>query len=162
VQPQRRIKPHLKPLSRRRSPPPLESSRGLLATLRRLFIQTKDQPYARIEVEPELFARLRRAARARRSSPQALARDLLARGLEQEALKAHAEAVLDTLTPREAEVLWRAAHGHTNRKIADALVISPETVKTHVRNILLKLGLHSKADLRLLILDLGLRWWRDE
>ncbi len=55
-----------------------------------------------------------------------------------------------------------AARGHTNRQIATALVVSPETVKTHVRNILLKLGLHSKADLRLLMLDLGLRWWQDE
>ena len=98
----------------------------------------------------------------RRSSPQTLARDLLARGLAQEALRAHTESVLSTLTPREAEVLWRAARGHTNRQIAGALVVSPETVKTHVRNILLKLGLHSKADLRLLMLDLGLRWWQDE
>jgi DNA-binding CsgD family transcriptional regulator len=162
VQPQRRIKPHLKPLGRESSLSPPESSRGLLTTLRRLFARAHAQPHPSIEVEPDLFARLRRAARARYSSPQALARDLLARGLEQEALKAHAEAVLGSLTPREAEVLWRAAYGHTNRKIADALVISPETVKTHVRNILLKLGLRSKADLRLLMLDLGLRWWQDE
>jgi DNA-binding NarL/FixJ family response regulator len=91
-----------------------------------------------------------------------LARDLMARGLEQETLKTHTEAVLDSLTPREAEVVWRASRGHTNRQIAAALVISPETVKTHVRNILLKLDLHSKAELRLLMLDLGLRWWQDE
>jgi DNA-binding CsgD family transcriptional regulator len=162
VQPQRKTKPYLNPLGRESSLPASESSRGLLTTLRRLFFRTKDQPHPLIELEPELFARLRRAARARRSSPQALARDLLARGLKQEALKAHAESVLGSLTPREAEVLWRAAYGHTNRKIADALVISPETVKTHVRNILLKLSLHSKADLRLLMLDLGLRWWQDE
>ena len=74
----------------------------------------------------------------------------------------HTEAVLDSLTPREVEVLWRAARGHTNRQIAAALVMSPETVKTHVHNILHKLDLRSKADLRLLMLDLGLRWWQDE
>jgi DNA-binding NarL/FixJ family response regulator len=136
--------------------------RGFWSRLRQLFSPTSDAPPRSLEVDAELFARLRRAARSRRSSPQALARDLLARGLVQESLRAHAEAVLASLTPREAEVLWRAARGHTNRQIAQALVISPETVKTHVRNILLKLGLHSKADLRLLMLDLGLRWWQDE
>ena len=164
MQPQRRYKPRSKPLrwetsfsqSQSRSP------RGLRARLRRFFTRSQDQPRALVELDPELFARLRRAARLRRSSPQMLARDLLARGLEQEALRAHARAVLGSLTPREAEVVWRAARGHTNRQIAAALVISPETVKTHVRNILLKLGLHSKAQLRLLMLDLGLRWWQNE
>ena len=133
-----------------------------MAHLRRLLTRSKNPPRLQVEIDPELFGLLRRAARLRRSSPQALARDLLSRGLAQEALRVHTEAVLSGLTPREAEVLWRAARGHTNRQIATALVVSPETVKTHVRNILLKLGLHSKADLRLLMLDLGLRWWQDE
>jgi DNA-binding CsgD family transcriptional regulator len=137
-------------------------TRSLGARLRHLLARSKGQPRLQVEVGPELFAHLRRAARLRHSSPQALARDLLARGLAQETLKVHTEAVLNALTPREAEVLWRAARGHTNRQIAAALVVSPETVKTHVRNILLKLGLRSKADLRLLMLDLGLRWWQDE
>ncbi len=136
--------------------------RGLFAQLRRLLVRGRDQPRLQVEVGPELFAHLRRAARLRRSSPQTLARDLLIRGLAQEALRVHTEAVLSGLTPREVEVLWRAARGHTNRQIATALFVSPETVKTHVRNILLKLDLRSKADLRLLMLDLGLRWWQDE
>ena len=136
--------------------------RGLAARLRRLLTRPRAQPHPQIEIGPELFAHLRRAARLRRSSPQALAHDLLTRGLMRETLRAHTEAVLSGLTPREEEVLWRASRGHTNRQIAAALVVSPETVKTHVRNILLKLGLHSKTDLRLLMLDLGLRWWQDE
>lgn len=163
MQPQRRFKPRPKSLRWESSHSQSGSPRGLKARLRRFFTRTKNQPLrALVELDPELFARLRRAARSRRSSPQMLARDLLARGLEQETLRAHAEAVLGALTPRESEVVWRAARGHTNRQIATALVVSPETVKTHVRNILLKLGLHSKAELRLLMLDLGLRWWQDE
>lgn len=145
------------------SPPLSDPPRSLLARLRHIFARARDHaPRLMLEMDPELFARLRRAARARRSSPQSLAHHLLSRGLDQEALRAHTESVLRSLTPREAEVVWRAARGQTNRQIADTLVISPETVKTHVRNILLKLGLHSKADLRLLMLDLGLRWWQDE
>jgi DNA-binding CsgD family transcriptional regulator len=39
------------------------------------------------------------------------------------------------------------------------LVISPETVKTHVRHVLEKFNVRSKAELRLQLLDLGVRWW---
>ena len=45
------------------------------------------------------------------------------------------------LTERETDVLRQLAHGRTNRAIAEVLVISEETVKTHVGNILAKLHL---------------------
>ena len=112
-----------------------------------------------LELEDGLAHRLRRLARTWRQAPEALAAELLARGLEQQALRAHAEAVLDTLTPREQQVAWQALRGRTNRQIAEALFISSETVKTHIRHVLEKFGVRSKADLRLLLLDLGIRWW---
>ncbi len=52
----------------------------------------------------------------------------------------------ETLTAREIEVLQLLAFGHTNRDIADALYISENTVKNHVRNILEKLHLHSRME----------------
>ncbi|MDE3090531.1 MAG: helix-turn-helix transcriptional regulator, partial [Chloroflexota bacterium] len=58
-------------------------------------------------------------------------------------------AVFDQLTPREREIAALAAQGYTNQEIADELVIARDTVKTHMRSILTKLGLHSKAELRL-------------
>jgi DNA-binding CsgD family transcriptional regulator len=61
--------------------------------------------------------------------------------------------VLEQLTPREREIAIRAAQGYTNKQIADDLVISPETVKSHMRSILIKLGLHSKTELRV--------YWRE-
>ena len=45
----------------------------------------------------------------------------------------------DALTPRELEVLERVARGHSNRRIAAALHISDETVKTHVSHVIAKL-----------------------
>jgi LuxR family transcriptional regulator, regulator of acetate metabolism len=55
-------------------------------------------------------------------------------------------AAIDTLTPRELEVLRLLARGHTNQSIADALVVREGTVKYHVKNILRKLGATSRAD----------------
>jgi RNA polymerase sigma factor (sigma-70 family) len=111
------------------------------------------------EVNEELSAQLRLVARASEQAPETLAAELLARGLEQEAHRTQVQSILKTLSPREQEVTWLTARGYTNRKIAEILVLSPETVKTHVRHILEKLGVRSKADLRLLLLDLGIRWW---
>lgn len=49
------------------------------------------------------------------------------------------------LTPREVEVLDLLAAGHSQREIAEQLVISEKTVATHIQNILPKLGVHSRA-----------------
>jgi RNA polymerase sigma factor (sigma-70 family) len=107
-----------------------------------------------IDLDSELLARLRRTAQAQDQPTEQLATLLLARGLEQEALRARIEVALETLTPREREVALLASRGLTNRQIASTLVISPETVKTHIRHGLAKFGLSSKFELRLL-LELG-------
>jgi DNA-binding NarL/FixJ family response regulator len=69
---------------------------------------------------------------------------------------AGADAPLARLTPREREVLALLAAGGGNRDIADALYLSPETARTHVRNLLRKLGVHSRADAARLALRSGL------
>ena len=113
-----------------------------------------------LELDDGLFAQLRLTARARGQSPETLTTNLLARGLEQEALRAQAKTTLAILTPREQEVAWLTARGHTNQQIAETLIISPETVKTHVRHVQEKFRVRSKVDLRLLLLDLSVRWWQ--
>ena len=49
------------------------------------------------------------------------------------------------LTPREREVLQLLAGGMDQREIAERLVISSKTVSTHIQHILVKLGVHSRA-----------------
>jgi two-component system NarL family response regulator len=51
-----------------------------------------------------------------------------------------------SLTGREIEVLKLVAGGMTSREIGEKLFISENTVKNHVRNILDKLGLHSRGE----------------
>ena len=50
------------------------------------------------------------------------------------------------LSEREWEILRHVAQGERNDDIAAALFISPQTVQTHVRNVLGKLGVHSKLE----------------
>lgn len=52
---------------------------------------------------------------------------------------------LQRLSPREREVLQLIACGHSNRQIARDLAIGEQTVKTHVRSILAKLGLQDRV-----------------
>ena len=56
------------------------------------------------------------------------------------------EANGSTLTPRELEVLELLADGAAQKKIAQALFITPKTVATHIQRILGKLDVHSRAE----------------
>jgi DNA-binding NarL/FixJ family response regulator len=55
-----------------------------------------------------------------------------------------ARASIEQITPREREVLQMLAEGLSNREIADRLHMSVDTERTHMMNILNKLGVHSR------------------
>jgi len=59
------------------------------------------------------------------------------------------------LTPREREVLALLAEGADNERIAKVLVISPQTARTHIQNILGKLSVHSRLEAAALVRQNG-------
>jgi DNA-binding NarL/FixJ family response regulator len=63
---------------------------------------------------------------------------------------------LEELSARELEILQQVAQGHTNREIADALYLSPLTVKTHVSRILTKLRARDRVQLVVIAYQAGI------
>jgi DNA-binding NarL/FixJ family response regulator len=63
---------------------------------------------------------------------------------------------LAQLTDREREVFLLVARGRSNQEIADELVISPHTAKTHVNRIMAKLHAHDRAQLVILAYESGM------
>jgi DNA-binding NarL/FixJ family response regulator len=70
--------------------------------------------------------------------------------------RAHAGARVEELSDRETEVLRLIARGASNAEIAETLVISQATVKSHVTNILMKLDLRDRAAAIVFAFDHGL------
>jgi FixJ family two-component response regulator len=83
----------------------------------------------------------------------------LARSRDQRTQRAERAAVqgrLDTLTPREREVLLQVVTGKLNKQIAGDLGIAEKTIKVHRGRVMQKMGAHSVADLVRMVEKVGL------
>jgi RNA polymerase sigma factor (sigma-70 family) len=98
------------------------------------------------EAADEVLAEVRAAAEGEVLIDPATLTRLLHQVAKEREARRDALALLDELTEREREVLQLLAEGTRNDEIAQKLFISPQTVQTHVRNLLAKLGVHSKLE----------------
>jgi len=94
----------------------------------------------------DFFTTIRKAAQGEIVMPPGLLIGLLKRVPRDRSVVNHSDKVWNHLTPREIEVLVRLASGKSGEDIADELNIAPLTVRTHVRNLLSKLGVHSRLE----------------
>ena len=101
--------------------------------VRRLVFQAGEPYLLKGMLRKELLETIRAVHAGRRRIPTEIAIEL-----------AHQHAA-DMLTARETEVLQLVASGHANKAIADRLVISEETVKTHMKSIMAKLGANDRT-----------------
>jgi NarL family two-component system response regulator LiaR len=94
------------------------------------------------DVQPEELAR---AIRAAQRNEAVLHSEVAAKLMQEFSTPRTADDQVEQLTEREMDVLRLIARGKSNKEIADALVISEKTVKTHVSNILSKLHLADRT-----------------
>jgi DNA-binding CsgD family transcriptional regulator len=85
--------------------------------------------------------------------------ELLALGLEERDRSQDCWHRWVRLSPREQQVTALVCLGYTNPQIATALVISPDTAKSHVRNVLRKFDVHSRGELRMLLAHWDFSAW---
>ncbi|MFF2326887.1 MULTISPECIES: response regulator [unclassified Streptomyces] len=106
---------------------------------------------------PDLLAAIRVVAGGEALLSPAATQKLIARVLSQpHASRAPASDRLDSLTPREREVMTQVAMGLSNDEIAERLFVAPLTVKTHANRAMTKLGARDRAQLVVMAYEAGL------
>jgi DNA-binding NarL/FixJ family response regulator len=105
----------------------------------------------------ELVEAVRAVARGETLIPPVMLGPLLSELMERRDRHEQALLKIAELSPREREVLALVADGLKTSAIAEELVISPETAKTHVHNVLGKLGVHSRLEAASFVIENGLR-----
>jgi DNA-binding NarL/FixJ family response regulator len=104
----------------------------------------------------ELLAAIRTVAAGDSLLSPSVTRIVVDRVAREPLPSAAADRRLDDLTPREREVLALIARGLTNGEIGAELVIEESTVKTHVKRILMKLGLRDRIQAVIFAYESGL------
>ena len=108
------------------------------------------------DTEPtELLAGVRAVAEGEALLSPRVTRRLIAE-FAQRSRASSAPAELDLLTEREREIVTLVGMGLSNDEIAERLVVSPATAKTHVSRSMVKLGVRDRAQLVVLAYETGL------
>jgi DNA-binding NarL/FixJ family response regulator len=113
-------------------------------------------------VDARQLRALQDLARRERRLPEEIASELLYFALIQRISADQNLRRWHSLSPREQEITALVALGYTNREIAQRLVISPETVKTHITTIARKCNLGNKQELRQAMHGWDFRAWDDD
>jgi DNA-binding CsgD family transcriptional regulator len=116
-------------------------------------------PRLSFHTEQALLDSLQELADEEQRPREQLMTDLLAQGVARRRASQVNLRRWEALSAREQQVAALVCLNYTNRQIGMRLSISPETVKSHVHNLLSKFELHTKVELRQLLADWDFSAW---
>lgn len=129
-------------------------------TLQKFFHSQRDSAVRRsFAWDGELLVSLERLARYRGSTPREAATEMLERELKSVEMDRKIRLRWQTLTEREQQVAALVCLQYRTNQIATRLQIAPETVRSHVHNILTKMGLPNRIALRQLLGEWDFSKW---
>ncbi|MGD2049752.1 MAG: helix-turn-helix transcriptional regulator [Chloroflexota bacterium] len=113
-------------------------------------------------VDADLLALLEQLAAEERRAVDEVAGELLWNAVAERYTAVENFQPWDELTPREKETAALACLGYTNREMAALMVISTNTVKTHMRHVLRKFRVSNKSELREVLAGWDFAGWLKE
>lgn len=117
------------------------------------------RPETSVEVDPTLIPLIESIANREGLTATDTVNQLLSFAVGEQHFIDENLSLWETLTDREKETAAFTCLGYTNHEIAHKMVISPNTVKTHLRNVLQKFDVNSKAELQVLLASWDFRTW---
>jgi two-component system response regulator NreC len=112
------------------------------------------------ELDQPLVEALRHLAEREHRRQDEVAVDLLSAALAQRQAAEVNLRVWRSLSSRQQQITALICLNYTNRQIAARLVVSTETVKSHVRNVLHKFNMHTKTELRQALAEWDFSEWQ--
>jgi len=114
------------------------------------------------KLDADLHTALEDLAQREKRPANEVVSELVASGLDRRFSQDDLLQRWQVLSPREQDVTALACLGYTNQQIAIRLSVSPETVKTHLHNAMLKFNLHSRSELRLRLATWDFSSWEHQ
>ena len=128
-------------------------------SVRQVLLANRLWPPQFIRLDEELFTLLESLAAAQGRTVPDLVRDTLYTAVYTNYAQARNDNRWQELTPREQQVAALACLGYTNQAIAAHLIISVNTVRSHMRRVLEKYQVTSKTELRLILANWDFEAW---
>ena len=123
------------------------------------FLRGRRQPRRSFRLDEGIARSIYDLALREKQPPDGIAQHLLSQAVQEHRA---ADCCLESwrgLTPREQQVVALICLNYSTSQIAVRLIISPETVKSHVHNAMFKFNVHSRKDLRLLLSNWDFTSW---
>ena len=112
-----------------------------------------------VQVGFDLMPHLQKIALQERKSVDEVTQELLSNAVAGRRTADESLQLWEGLTPREKQAAALACLGFTNQEIAERMVISANTVKSHMRSILHKFNVNSKEQLRAVLMEWDFHAW---